>query len=618
MQSLGWIATRGAGVLAGTMLLLSGAAAAEKVVKRHGLTLVGALGYPADFAHRGYANPHAPKGGSVRLHAIGSFDSFNPYIVKGDSASLRFVVETLMTSPMDEISAEYGLIAETVEVPEDLSYVIYNLRPEARFHDGKPVTADDVIFSFNALREQGRPFYRFYYRNIAKAERLGRHRVKFHFTGSPNRELPQITGQLPVLPKHYWEGRAFGQTTLEPPLGSGPYRIARFEAGRFVEFERVKDYWGETLPINRGMNNFDRMRIDYYRDRTVALEAFKANEYDYRTENSSKDWATGYRFPAAAAGLVHTEQVRHARPTGMQSFAFNLRRAKFQDIRVREAIGLAFDFNWSNRNLFYGQYSRTTSFFSNSELAASGLPGPAEKALLEPFRGKIPAAVFTKEFEPPETDGSGNVRRNLRRAVRLLKSASWAIENGRLTHAGTGEKMEIEFLLVSPAFERVVAPYIRNLKRLGIEGRIRVVDSSQYINRLNGFDFDMAIASWGQSDSPGNEQRDFWSSDAAGRQGSRNLVGIRDPVVDALIEKLIAAPDRARLVAATRALDRVLLWNHYVIPQWHIRFDRIAYWDKFGKPARSPRYGNDLMSWWVDAGKAGSLDERKRKLGDAR
>ena len=618
MQSLGWIATRGAGVLAGTMLLLSGAAAAEEVVKRHGLTLVGALGYPADFAHRGYANPHAPKGGSVRLHAIGSFDSFNPYIVKGDSASLRFVVETLMTSPMDEISAEYGLIAETVEVPEDLSYAIYNLRPEARFHDGKPVTADDVIFSFNALREQGRPFYRFYYRNIAKAERLGRHRVKFHFTGPPNRELPQITGQLPVLPKHYWEGRSFGQTTLEPPLGSGPYRIARFEAGRFVEFERVKDYWGERLPINRGMNNFDRMRIDYYRDRTVALEAFKANEYDYRTENSSKDWATGYRFPAAAAGLVHTEQVRHARPTGMQSFAFNLRRAKFQDIRVREAIGLAFDFNWSNRNLFYGQYSRTTSFFSNSELAASGLPGPAEKALLEPFRGKIPAAVFTKEFKPPETDGSGNVRRNLRRAVRLLKSASWAIENGRLTHAGTGEKMEIEFLLVSPAFERVVAPYIRNLKRLGIEGRIRVVDSSQYINRLNGFDFDMAIASWGQSDSPGNEQRDFWSSDAAGRQGSRNLVGIRDSVVDALIEKLIAAPDRARLVAATRALDRVLLWNHYVIPQWHIRFDRIAYWDKFGKPARSPRYGNDLMSWWVDAGKAASLQERKRKLGDAR
>ena len=618
MKSFERVAPRLAGALAAALFALGGGPAAAEVAKSHGLTLVGSLGYPPGFAHRGYVDPHAPKGGTIKLHSIGSFDSFNPYIVKGDSAALGFVVETLMTSPRDEISAEYGLIAESVEVPDDLSWVIYNLRPAARFHDGKPVTADDVIFSFHALRLKGQPFYRYYYRNISKAERLGRHRVKFHFTGPPNRELPQITGQLPVLPKHYWAGRAFDQTTLEPPLGSGPYRIARFEAGRFVEYERVRDYWGERLPINRGMNNFDRIRIDYYRDQTVALEAFKANEYDYRQENSSKDWATGYRFPAAAAGLVHAEQIRHARPTGMQSFAFNLRRTKFRDIRVREAIGLAFDFNWSNRNLFYGQYSRTTSFFSNSELAADGPPGPAEKALLEPFRGKIPDAVFTRGFVPPETDGSGNIRRNLRRAARLLKAASWKIEDGRLTHAGTGEAMEIEFLLVSPAFERVVAPLIRNLKRLGIKGRIRIVDTSQYINRLNAFDFDMVVASWGQSDSPGNEQRDFWSSDAAGRQGSRNLVGIRNPVVDALIEKLIAAPDRARLVAATRALDRVLLWNHYVIPQWHVRFDRIAYWDKFGKPAKSPKYGNDLMSWWVDAAKAASLEDRKRKLGGER
>ncbi len=617
MKSLERALAWSAGALAAAVLVLGGGAATGEAVKRHGLTLVGSLGYPPDFAHRTYVNPDAPKGGAVKLHAIGSFDSFNPYIVKGDSANMGFVIETLMTSPRDEISAEYGLIAETVEVPDDLSYAIYNLRPEARFHDGKPVTADDVIFSLKALRENGQPFYRYYYRNISQAERLGRHRVKFHFTGPPNRELPQITGQLPVLPRHYWEGRAFDRTTLEPPLGSGPYRIARFEAGRFVEFERVRDYWGERLPINRGMNNFDRIRIDYYRDQTVALEAFKANEYDYRSEVSSKDWATGYRFPAAAAGLVRTEQVRHARPTGMQAFAFNLRRAKFRDIRVREAIGLAFDFNWSNKNLFHGQYSRTASFFSNSELAASGPAGPAEKALLERFRGKIPDAVFVRPFTPPETDGSGNIRRSLRRAAGLLKAASWAIQDGRLTDARTGEAMEIEFLLVSPAFERVVAPFIRNLKRLGIECRIRVVDSSQYINRLNGFDFDMAVASWGQSDSPGNEQRDFWSSDAAGREGSRNLVGIRNPVVDALIETLIAAPDRASLVAATRALDRVLLWNHYVVPQWHIRFDRIAYWDKFGKPAKSPKYGNDLMSWWVDAGKAASLEERKRNLGGA-
>ena len=617
MKSFERVGSRAAGALAAALLLLGGGPAGAEVAKRHGLTLVGSLGYPPDFAHRGYVDPHAPKGGAIKLHAIGSFDSFNPYIVKGDPAGLGFVVETLMTSTRDEMSAEYGLIAETVEVPDDLSWAIYNLRPAARFHDGRPVTADDVIFSFNALREKGQPFYRYYYRNISRAERLGRHRVKFHFTGPPNRELPQITGQLPVLPKHYWEGRVFDQTTLEPPLGSGPYRIARFEPGRFVEYERIRDYWGERLPINRGMNNFDRIRIDYYRDQTVALEAFKANEYDYRQESSSKDWATGYRFPAAAAGLVHAEQLRHARPTGMQAFAFNLRRAKFRDIRVREAIGLAFDFNWSNKNLFYGQYSRTTSFFSNSELAAGGLPGPAERALLEPFRGKIPDAVFDREFKPPATDGSGNIRRNLRRAVRLLKEASWSIRDGRLTHSPTGEAMEIEFLLVNPAFERVAAPFIRNLKRLGIQGRIRIVDSSQYINRLNGFDFDMVVASWGQSDSPGNEQRDFWSADAAGRQGSRNLVGIRNPVVDALIEKLIAAPDRARLVTATRALDRVLLWNHYVIPQWHIRFDRIAYWDKFGKPPKSPKYGNDLMSWWVDADKAASLEDRKRKLGGA-
>ena len=606
-----------AAALALLALAPGGAAGAGEVVKSHGLTLVGSLGYPADFPHRPYANPDAPKGGTVRLHAIGSFDSFNPYIVKGDSAGLSFVVDTLMTSPRDEASAEYGLVAETVEVPDDLSYVIYNLRPEARFHDGKPVTADDVIFSFEALREKGQPFYRFYYRNISRAEKLGRHRVKFHFTGPPNRELPQITGQIPVLPKHYWEGRAFDRTTLEPPLGSGPYRIARFEPGRFVEYERVRDYWGERLAINRGMNNFDRIRIDYYRDQTVALEAFKANEYDYRSENSSKDWATGYRFPAASAGLVKTEEVAHARPTGMQAFAFNLRRAKFRDMRVREAIGLAFDFNWSNKNLFYGQYSRTASFFSNSELASGGLPSDAERALLEPLRGKIPDPVFSREFKPSETDGSGNIRRDLRRAARLLKAAGWAVRDGRLTHGETGEAMEIEFLLVSPAFERVVAPFLRNLKRLGIAGRIRLVDSSQYINRLNGFDFDMVVASWGQSDSPGNEQRDFWSTAAAGREGSRNLAGIRDPAIDALIETLIAAPDRARLVAATRALDRVLLWNHYVIPQWHIRFDRIAYWDKFGKPAKSPKYGNDFMSWWVDAGKAASLDERKRKLGDA-
>ncbi len=599
-------------------LLAGGAAGADGTKKIHGLTLVGELGYPADFKHRPYVNPDAPKGGAVKLHSIGGFDSFNEYIAKGDPTSISLVVETLMTSPLDEISAEYGLIAETVEVPEDLSCAIYNLRPEARFHDGKPVTADDVVFSLNVLREQGAPFFRFYYRNISKVEKLGPHRVKFHFSGPPNRELPQITGQMPVLPRHYWQGRDFGRTTLEPPLGSGPYRIGKFEPGRYVTFERVDDYWGKDLPINRGLYNFDRIRQDFYRDQTVALEAFKAQEYDYRRENSSKDWATAYRTPAVTAGLIHTEEIPHARPTGMQAFAFNLRRPKFADARVRQAIGYAFDFEWSNKNLFYGQYTRTKSYFSNSDLAARALPDKAEKALLERYRGKVPEQVFSQVYEPPATDGSGRLRRNLRAAARLLRTAGWSVKDNRLVEDRTGKPMEIEFMLQSPPFERVVAPLIRNLGRLGIRGAIRLVDTSQYINRLRSFDFDMVVHSWGQSESPGNEQRDFWSSDAANRQGSQNVSGIRDAAVDGLIEALIAAPDRKSLVSASRALDRVLLWNHYAVPQWHARFDRIAYWDKFGRPAKTPKYGSDFFSWWVDAEKARTLPERRASLRGAR
>ncbi len=598
----------------------AGAAAAEppEVTVSHGLTLVGELGYPPDFSHRPYADPGAPKGGEVRLHAIGSFDSFNPYIARGNPAGLGLVVETLMTAPNDEISAEYGLIARSVEVAADLSFVVYNLRPEARFHDGAPVTAEDVVFSFEALRRDGAPFYRYYYRNITRAEALGPHRVKFHFTGPPNRELPQITGQLPVLPGHYWEGRAFGRTTLDPPLGSGPYRIERFEAGRYIVFERVRDYWGADLPINRGLYNFDRVRIDYYRDQTVALEAFKAREYDYRSESSSKDWATGYRTPALSAGQMRRDEIPHARPTGMQAFAFNLRRAKFSDRRVRRAIAHAFDFEWSNRNLFYGQYRRSKSYFSNSELAARALPDAAETALLASYRGRVPEEVFTRVYEPPDGDGPGGLRANLRAAARLLRRAGWSVEDGRLVEDRTGAPFEIEFLLVNPAFERVVAPFLRNLRRLGIQGRIRVVDSSQYVNRLRAFDFDMIVASWGQSESPGNEQRDFWSSDAAGREGSRNLIGIRNPVVDELIETLVAAPDRRALVTAARALDRVLLWNHYVVPQWHITFDRIAYWDIFGRPAVMPGYGNDLFSWWIDPEKRRRLEGPGTAPGAAR
>jgi len=595
-----------------SMLVRPPASIAAEVKVSHGLTLLEDLKYPADFKQLDYVNVNAPKGGTLKLYAIGSFDSFNGFIIKGDPADgIRVVTETLMTSTPDELGSEYGLIAKSVEVPNDLSYVTYELRPEARFHDGKPITADDVIFSFGILKEKGAPFYRFYYADIARAEKLGPLRVKFHFTGPPNRELPQITGQLPVLPKHYWEGREFDATTLEPPLGSGPYKVAKFEPGRYVEYERVADYWGKDLPIQRGRFNIDRLRYDYYRDETVALEAFKAQEYDYRSENSSKDWATGYDFPALKDGRVKKVEETHGRPTGMQAFAFNLRREKFQDARVRWALAQAFDFEWSNKNLFYGQYTRTKSYFSNSELAASELPSPAELALLEPFRGQVPPEVFTKVYEPPTTDGSGNLRDNLRVAASALKDAGWSIKDNKLIDPKTGRPLDIEILLSSPQFERIVSPFIANLKRLGVEARIRTVDPSQYINRYRAFDFDMIVQSFPQSESPGNEQRDFWSSDAADRQGSRNVIGIKNPVVDALIEKIVAATDRKSLVAATRALDRVLLWNHYVIPQYHVRIDRLAYWDKFGRPAKPPKYGSDIFSWWIDPAKEAALAAAK-------
>ena len=591
--------------LAIVVAILTPAAAQEpKVTVSHGLTLGDTLKYPKDFKHFAYANPDAPKGGTVRMYSIGGFDSFNPYIIKGEPADgIGLAFESLMTSSEDDIMAEYGLIASSVEVPEDLSFVTYNLRPEARFHDGTPITADDVIFSLNVLKEKGAPIYRFYYANIVRAEKLGPHRVKFVFSGPRNRELPQITGQLPVLPKAYWEKREFDQSTLEPPLGSGPYRIKQFEANRYVVYERVPDYWGKDLAANRGMNNFDAVRYDFYRDQTVALEAFKAGLYDFRNENSSRIWATGYDFPAVASGQVVKQEVPHKRPAGMQAFAMNTRRDKFQDQRVRWALAHAFDFEWSNKNLFYGQYARTESFFANSELAAREPPSQAELKLLEPWRGKVPDEVFTRVYRAPKTDGSGAPREILRKAAALLREAGWQVQGGQLVDPKTKRPFEIEFLLVSPEFERVVAPFIQNLRRLGIAGRIRTVDPAQYQNRVREFDFDMVVATFPQSLSPGNEQRDFWSSAAAARPGSRNLVGIKNEAVDALVEKIVEAHDRAELVAASRALDRVLSWNHYVIPQWHINSFRLAYWNRFGIPPQRPDYGVGFFAWWIDPAK---------------
>lgn len=592
---------------AAAILLAGFAAPAAAGTVGHGLSLIGDLKYPADFRHLDYVNPGAPKGGTLRRHAIGTFDTFNPFIIKGSAASgVGLIHETLMTSPADEAPAEYGLVARSVEVPGDLSHVVFELRPEARFHDGSPITADDVIWTFETLKEKGAPIYPFYYKNVARGVKLGDRRVKFEFTGPPNRELPQITGQLPVLSKAWWSTRDFSRTTLEPPMGSGPYRISSFEAGRFVELERVGDWWGKDLPINVGQYNFDRVRFDYYRDETVALEAFKARRYDLRLENASLTWATGYDFPARREGKVKLEEVPHARPTGMQAFVFNLRRPQFGDPVLRRAMAYAFDFEWSNKHLFYGQYARTKSFFSNSELAAREAPSKEELALLEPWRGRIPDEVFAKVYEPPSTDGSGNLRSNLRTALRLLKNAGYRIEDRKLMSPVAKAPVAFEILLVSPAFERIVAPFARNLERLGIEAAVRTVDQSQYVNRVRSFDFDMIVGGAGQSESPGNEQRDYWSSAAADREGSRNVGGIKNPAVDALVEKIVDARNRKEVIVASRALDRVLLWNHYVIPHWHIRVDRLVRWDRFGIP-RHPKYGPDIMSWWVDAARDRAL-----------
>ena len=577
----------------------------------HAVTLDDFPKYDADFKHLEYVNPEAPKGGILRLFAVGSFDTLNPYTIKGDPAAglPGLFYERLMYSPEDDNLSQYGVIAESIEIADDLSFVIYHLREEAKFHDGTPITADDVIFSFNTLIEKGLPFFRAYYGDVTKTEALGSHSVKFYVGDRPNRELPHILGEIVVFSEDYWAERDFSSTTLEPPATSGPYKIGSLEPGRFVILERMADYWGADLPINVGRHNFDLIRYDYVRDATVVVEAFKSGEYDYRIENSSKDWAKAYDFPALREGLVNKEALEHRRPTGMQAFAINTRRSKFRNPNVRNAISHAFDFEWSNTNLFFGQYTRSTSFFSNSELAATGLPSPVELKLLEPYRDQLPEEVFTTEFTVPATDGLGNVRQNLRTAVTILREEGWVVENNQLIDPETGEPMTVEFLLDSPSWERIVSPYIQNLKRLGITASIRTVEPAQYLNRISEFDFDIIVVSFGQSRSPGNEQRNVWGSEAANSPGSRNYCGIQNPVIDELIETLISAASRRDLVTATKALDRVLQWNYYVIPGWHINADRVLWWDKFGRPEIKPAYGVGLFSWWVDPERSKRVDE---------
>jgi len=587
-------------------------APADEAQKLHALTFLDQPKYGPDFKHLDYVNPDAPKGGSATYAVTGqgdgaSFDNFNPFTVRGTSATMQGLFETLTTSPDDDSQSEYGLMAESMELARDKTWIIFTLRPEARWHDGQPITADDVVFSFNILKEKGPPQFRYYYSNVTKAEVLDPHRVKFTFVDGSNRELPFIMGQLAVLPKHFWQGRDIQAPLSEPPLGSGPYKVQTYSMGRSITMQLVPDYWGKSLPINIGRNNIETVRYDYYRDPTIAFQAFKAGAVDSRQENIAKNWATGYDIPAVRNGQIKREELPNANPYGFQGFAFNTRRPIFADRRVREAIIYGLDFEWSNKTLFYGRYSRNRSYFDNSELAATGLPSPEELKILEPFRGKIPDEVFTQEYQPPKTDGSGDARANLDKAAKLLDEAGWTIVDGKRQR--DGQKLQFEILLNGPSFERVALPFAQNLKRIGIDVSVRTVDTAQYDNRTKNYDFDMVVDRMGQSLSPGNEQRDLWSSASAGQPDGSNLMGVKDPVVDALIEELVKAPTHHDLVMHTRALDRVLQWGYYMVPHWVAKTTLIAYWDKFGRPSKlpDPPYGIGDDSWWIDPVKLANL-----------
>jgi microcin C transport system substrate-binding protein len=604
----------------GGMLDTTAALAQERAWK-HGLSLFGELKYPADFKHFEYVNVNAPKGGAARMIAFGTFDNLNLVVsgVKGAlAAGMNLIYDSLLIPALDEIAAGYGLLAEAVTGPADRSSVTYRLRANAKWHDGMPVTVEDVLFSFAALKANS-PFYSAYYRHVAKAEKTGDREVTFSFDSPGNRELPQIVGELTVLPKHWWEGtdksgnkRDVTLTTLDIPLGCGAYRVKRIEPGRTIVYERVADYWGKDLNVNIGRDNFAELRFDYFRDATVAIEAFKADTIDWRVENSAKNWATAYDFPAQRDGRVIKEEFPINSSGGMQGYAFNIRRPKFSDPRVRRAFNFALNFEEINKQLFFGQYHRVNSYFEGLELAATGLPQDDELAILNGMRDKVPPEVFTTPYSNPVNGSPEVVRANLREATRLLRDAGYEIRNRRLVNGKTGEPMSVEVLIDQPEWERIVLFYKPGLDRLGIQLSVRYVDDVQFQNRLRNFDFDMIVATWGQGLSPGNEQRNYWSSAAAKTIGSRNYVGIANPVVDTLLDRIVFAKSRAELVAATKALDRVLLWNHYVVPQWAYGKLRTARWDRYARPPKLPKYGVSSFPsiWWWDAAKAAKVGSR--------
>ena len=585
-----------------------------KTTNSHAIAMHGEPKYNEDFISVEYVSKSAVKGGNIVRSAVGNYDTFNPFTLKGTAAAgIGLIYESLTIGSSDEAFTEYGLLAKKIEWPEDRSWVTFTIRDEAIWHDGKKITSNDVLWTFNTLMEKGHPFYKYYYSDISEVIKISDNEVKFIFSTSTNKELPLIVGQLPVLPQHYWVDKNFDETTLDIPIGSGPYKIKSFDAGRSITYELNKEYWGfknNVAPIKVGNDNFSTIRYDYYKDRGIEREAFKSGEIDFFTENTSKEWATGYDINAVNKGLIKKELIYHENPQGMQAFAFNTRKDIFKDKRIRKALSYAFDFEWTNKNLFYGAYKRTDSFFENSELSSTGLPSKEELIYLTPYMDILPKEVFSSEYNNPITDGSGFIRNQLQEATKLIKDAGWVLKDGRLENL-KGELFEFEILLVSPAFERIVLPFIDNLEKLGIFVTLRTIDSSQYQQRIESFDFDMVVYTFSQSLSPGNEQRNFWGSDAADTNGSRNIIGIKNYVVDNLIEKLINAKDRKDLITITKALDRVLLWNYYIIPQWHISAYRVLYWDIFDQPQQKPKYSLGFDTWWINQNKFNLINSQR-------
>ena len=576
--------------------------ASEEPKPKHGLAMHGKLKYSEDFSHFEYTNPIAPKGGTLKLAVVGdNFDSFNPYIIKGvPAAGVGYLYQSLTAHAQDEAFSEYGLIAEKVFMPEDRSSVTFFINPKAKFSDGSPIRAEDVEFSFTTLttHDQVNPGYASYYADVSSINIIDSLTIQFIFKHTQNKELPLILGQVPIFSKAYWTKNDFGKSSLDIPVGNGPYVIESVKPGRTVTLKRDENYWAKDLPVNKGHYNFDRIIFEYYKDNTVALEAFKAGEYDFRVERTARNWANAYTGKKFDSGELIKEEISHEQPAGMQAFVMNTRRDIFKDARVREALSYAFDFEWTNENLFNSQYARNQSYFENSELASRGLPSEAELELLNPLKDQIPGRVFTTEFRSPSTKAPNSIRKNLRTASKLLKEAGWVVENNQLVNKQSKEAFVFEFLIFQKDFERVVQPFIKNLEKLGIKASIRVVDTSQYINRLRSFDFDVVVGGIRQSNSPGNEQRDYWHSSKTDAVGSRNLAGISSPAIDSLIELIIRAPDRQSLITRTKALDRVLLAGHYVIPNWFNPVERIAYSNKLAHPEVSPKSGVAIDTWW--------------------